>query len=205
MELASWITIGTVCLAGAASPGPSLAVVVRNTIKGGRAQGVLASVGHGLGVGIYAFAAVVGIAGLMSTFPRVATTIGIIGGLYLIWMGVGALRARKGPETEEHASTGRSGFIEGFCIAFFNPKIAVFFLALLGSFLPADASAWDRTGVAGVAMIIDGVWYSLVALLLVATGMADWLARHRASVELGFGLLLIAVGIYLAVSGLLSL
>lgn len=207
MELTSWITIATVCLTGAASPGPSLAVIVRNTVNGGRAQGVLASIGHGLGVGIYAFAAVVGIAGVMTAFPRLATAVEIIGGLYLVWMGIGALRARgaAGAEPEEHTPTGRTGFVEGFCIAFFNPKIAIFFLALLGSFLPADASVFDRSGVAAVAMVIDAAWYSLVALILVATGLAAWLARHRSRVELVFGLLLIVVGGYLVIRGLTSL
>ena len=58
MESAAWISIASICAVGAMSPGPSLAVVVRNTITGGRLQGVLTGIGHALGVGIYALVAV---------------------------------------------------------------------------------------------------------------------------------------------------
>lgn len=206
MDSASWLPIAAVCLTGAATPGPSLAVVVKNTIAGGRRQGVLTGIGHGLGVGIYAFGAVVGAATLVETVPGVASAIEILGGLYLVWMGVGVLRgAGDGEEEEGHAPSSRSGFREGFAIAFLNPKIAVFFLALLGSFLPADATTLDRTGVALLAMSIDAVWYVLVALLLVTTGAAAWLEARGRGVELVLGTLLVAVGGFLVLGRLYHL
>ena len=65
MDAAAWISIASVCAAGAMSPGPSFAVVVRNTVAGGRIQGVLTGIGHGLGVGVYACGAVFGMAVVM--------------------------------------------------------------------------------------------------------------------------------------------
>ena len=50
---------------GAISPGPSLAIVIRNTISGGRIQGVMTGLGHGLGLSIYAFIAVMGLSSLI--------------------------------------------------------------------------------------------------------------------------------------------
>ena len=55
MELVVLAKIAGVLCLGAVSPGPSLAVVVRNTFLGGRARGVACSIGHGLGFGLYAF------------------------------------------------------------------------------------------------------------------------------------------------------
>ena len=60
MDSASLIGMSLVCVMGAMSPGPSLAVVLRNTISGGRTQGVMTGIGHGIGFGIYAFIAVMG-------------------------------------------------------------------------------------------------------------------------------------------------
>jgi len=205
MDAASWISIAAVCLTGAAAPGPSLAVVVKNTIAGGRGQGMLTGVGHGLGVGIYAFTAVVGVAALVETVPGVSIAIEMLGGLYLIWMGIGALRNAGNAELGGHAASGRAGFTEGFAIAFLNPKIAVFFLALLGSFLPPDASTLDRTGVAMLAMMIDAAWYVLAALLLVSTGAADWLAVHGQWVERVLGVLLLGIGGFLVFGGFMAL
>ncbi len=58
MDFTSLIGMSLVCVMGAMSPGPSLAVVLRNTISGGRTQGVMTGIGHGIGFGIYAFIAV---------------------------------------------------------------------------------------------------------------------------------------------------
>ncbi len=201
MESSAWISIAAVCFTGAAVPGPSLAVVIKNTVSGGRMQGVMTGVGHGIGVGIYAFGAVVGVSALVASVPGVNRAIEVVGGLYLLWMGAQALR-HAGKSTNEHAPNGgRTGFVEGFTVAFLNPKIAVFFLALLGSFLPVDASTIERAGVAGLAMLIDIAWYVFAALLLATTGAAGWLATQGLWVDRLFGLLLVGIATFLIVVG----
>jgi threonine/homoserine/homoserine lactone efflux protein len=71
MELIEWFAIAGVCFAGAATPGASLVVVVRNTSKGGRAEGIKTAIGHGVGVGLYALFAVSGFSALVETMPRI--------------------------------------------------------------------------------------------------------------------------------------
>jgi threonine/homoserine/homoserine lactone efflux protein len=201
MESSAWISIAAVCFTGAAVPGPSLAVVIKNTVSGGRMQGVMTGVGHGIGVGIYAFGAVVGVSALVASAPGVSRGIEIVGGLYLLWMGFQVLR-HAGQSTDEHSGKGgRAGFVEGFTVAFLNPKIAVFFLALLGSFLPVDATTLERAGVAGLAMVIDVAWYVFAALLLATTGAAAWLATQGLWVDRLFGLLLIGIAAFLIMAG----
>jgi threonine/homoserine/homoserine lactone efflux protein len=187
MELSSWISIAAVCATGAASPGPSLAVVVRNTVAGGRTRGVLTGLGHGIGVGIYAFGAVVGVSALVASNEHLGRGIETAGALYLLWMGIQTLRhAGQGDLSGEgHGRPGMQGFSEGFMIAFLNPKIAVFFLALLGSFLPVDAGAEERAGVAGLAMCIDGLWYMFAAVMLAGSGNGIWVDRALAALLFG--------------------
>ena len=200
MDAASWISIAAVCATGAMSPGPSLAVVLKNTVGGGRSQGVAAGLGHGLGVGIYALGAVVGVSALVESVPGLHRGIEVLGALYLLWMGWGALR-HAGEGSDEHGVAGRSGFSEGFLVAFLNPKIAVFFLALLGPFLPPGATVGERVGVASLAMVIDGAWYVLAAAVLAGTGAAAWLKHKGAWVDRGLGVVLIAVAAWLLVGG----
>ena len=54
MTLIFWLQFAAVCIAGAISPGPSLALIIRNSIKYNRLSGIITAVGHGLGMGIYA-------------------------------------------------------------------------------------------------------------------------------------------------------
>lgn len=199
MDAAAWISVASVCAAGAMSPGPSLAVVVKNTVQGGRKQGVMTAIGHGLGVGFYAFVAVFGMARVLDAFPGMARGIEIGGGLYLLWLGIQAFRfAGKGDMTQQQ--TGRRGFFDGMAISVLNPKIAVFFLALLVPFLPLDATTADRAGVAGLAMVIDGGWYMFAAILLATTGAADWLASKGIWVDRVLGTILFAVAGWLLLS-----
>ena len=209
MELSSWISIAAVCATGAASPGPSLAVVVKNTVAGGRTQGVLTGLGHGIGVGIYAFGAVVGVSALVASNELLGRGIETAGALYLWWMGAQTLRhaGRGDLSGEGHGRPGMQGFSEGFMIAFLNPKIAVFFLALLGSFLPVDAGAEERAGVAGMAMCIDALWYMFAAVMLAGSGAAAWMRRNGIWVDRALAALLFGVAVWLlsgVVASLLS-
>jgi len=85
-------------------------------------------------------------------------------------------------------------------ISVMNPKIAVFFLALLVPFLPMEATTADRAGVAGLAMVIDGGWYVFAAVLLATTGAAEWLANKGAWVDRILGSILFAVAGWLLLS-----
>jgi len=197
METAAWISIASVCAAGAMSPGPSFAVVMRNTIAGGRLQGVLTGIGHGLGVGVYACGAVFGMAVVIEAFPTATMVVEKLGGLYLLWLAVQAYRhAGQGDMSAVDSGTSR-GFIDGMAISVLNPKIAVFFLALLGPFIPPDAAAMDRLGVALLAMVIDGSWYVFAAVMLVTTGATDWLAEKGIWVDRLMAAILAGLGTWL--------
>jgi threonine/homoserine/homoserine lactone efflux protein len=180
MDLSAWFVIGAVCATGAVSPGPSLAVVIKNTVSGGRSLGIVTGIGHGIGVGIYSFGAVVGISALVASTPGLQRGIELGGALFLFWMAVQTARhaGKAQLNTEAGDDHARQGFVEGFMVSFLNPKIAVFFLALLGSFLPVEATVLERGGVAALAMVIDAGWYVFAAVLLAGTGAAAWLGRH---------------------------
>lgn len=214
VDLDAWITIAVVCATGAVSPGPSLAVVLKNTVDGGGSRGVACAVGHGLGVGLYAFVAVAGLKALVALIER---PVMVAGALYLVWMGVQVLRASWGavPVEEVPAATEadpvdaaqeRSGFAQGFAIAFLNPKIAVFFLALLSNLVPAGATLLERSGVATLAMVIDTVWYVIVAVVLARTGAVAAIRRNGRAMDRVFGVVLVSLGAWMLVraSGLLG-
>jgi threonine/homoserine/homoserine lactone efflux protein len=199
MDSAAWVSIATVCAAGAMSPGPSFAVVVRNTIAGGRRQGVLTGLGHGLGVGIYAATAVFGMAVFIKSNPGATRWIEGLGGAYLLFLGVQALRHAGAADLSADSVAVTRGFIDGMAISVLNPKIAVFFLALLGPLIPVDAGPSERLGVAGVAMAIDGGWYVFAAMMLATTGASEWLAKKGIWIDRLLGVVLVGLGCWLLV------
>ena len=163
---------------GAMSPGPSLAVVLRNTISGGRKQGIATGVGHGIGFGIYAGSAVFGLIVLLENAPDAFLILQLIGVGLLVWYGYlmwnDDIDLGESKEIDK-TQVRRQGFIEGFSIAFFNPKIALFLVAILAQVLEPGMGMGTKLVIGLLGMSIDMGWYLIVALVLTGTGAVDWL------------------------------
>ncbi|MDP7328938.1 MAG: LysE family translocator [Candidatus Thalassarchaeaceae archaeon] len=195
MDLAALTPIIVVLCLGAISPGPSLAVLLRNTMEGGKARGVSCGLGHGIGFGIYAFIAVSGIAQLKASAGGAAEVLEIVGGLFLLLLAV--LMIRDSSDEGEHRYSERRGFAEGFLIAFLNPKILAFLLAIFSQFVQPDFTWGERAMVAGIAMLIDGGWYIMVALVISGTALLGKLEENARKVELTMGCLLAGLGLWI--------
>jgi len=83
-----WVGLALVFCLGAMSPGPSLAVVLRNTLSGGRQQGIMTGLGHGIGFGVYAFLAAAGIATALSLHESTEIILKSGGIIILVWLGI---------------------------------------------------------------------------------------------------------------------
>ena len=186
MEAIAWdvlLAAGTVFTLGAISPGPSLMVVLRNTMIGGRRQGVMCALGHGLGFGMYAGLAVFGLIVLLEEAPTVFTGLQLVGCALLVWYGVSMWNANHDALFSEDTGSGAQGFAEGFAIAFFNPKIALFLVAVLAQVLQPDMNLLSKTAVGLLGMTIDALWYILVAVVLTGTPWLDRLKDRAAFIH----------------------
>ena len=181
MEGLAWEAIfaaGTFFFLGAISPGPSVMVVIRNTIIGGRKQGVACAIGHGIGFGIYAGSAVFGLIVLLENAPDAFLILQLIGVGLLIWYGYLMWNDEVKLDEDSHVDdtkVKRQGFMEGFAIAFFNPKIALFLVAILAQVLEPGMGMGTKLAIGLLGMSIDMGWYLIVALALTGTGAVDWL------------------------------
>jgi len=191
MDISQLIPIVVVLILGAISPGPSLAVLLRNTVEGGRKRGVFCGLGHGIGFGIYAFVAVSGIAILKEQIAGASRYIEILGGVFLLYISYSMFRAENHEYSHEKVTEG--GFKEGFLIAFLNPKIFAFLMAIFSQFVQPDFSWTERGLVAIVSLVIDGGWYVMVALLVSGTKLIDVLQSNARKINLILGSL---IGIY---------
>ena len=184
MDLA-WEAIlaaSTVFFLGAISPGPSLLMVIRNTIVGGRRRGVLCAVGHGIGFGLYAGVAIFGLIVLLEEAPGIFLGLQWIGIVLLIYYGW-LMWAHGSDESHEDLEGEARGFLEGFSIAFFNPKIALFLVAVLAQVLESGMSLETKLVIGFIGMAIDMAWYVLVAVFLTGTPLLDWLRANGSIVN----------------------
>jgi threonine/homoserine/homoserine lactone efflux protein len=197
---AQLLTIVGVVLLGAMSPGPDLAVLLRRSATSGRRAGLRCAAGMGTGIVVWVLAVGGGVAALLAASTVAFTIVKLAGAAYLILLGLRAwLSLRQGPPPPEpSARRGGGPFREGLLCNLLNPKVAVFYLALLPQFLPAGGGAVVTLELAAVAAATVTAWYVLVAVLVAS--MRRLLASDRAHriVDAVMGTVLIGVGIRVA-------
>lgn len=199
MEMTSWLALAAICVMGAISPGPSLALIIRNTVQGGQGHGVATALGHGLGVGIYALITALGLSVLITQTPLLFDLIRYGGAAFLAWLGIKALLAKpaSGDSADEtvHGARGRQGAFEGFMVAFLNPQLAIFFIALFSQFVHADTGWREGSIMMLTAGGIDALWYVLVALVLSRGPVLAWLKAKSFVIDKVSGLVLLGLAL----------
>jgi threonine/homoserine/homoserine lactone efflux protein len=194
MTLATWLAVVSICILGAMSPGPSLAVVLKQTLSGGRGNGVAAALSHCCGIGLYALLSILGLATVVTTSPLAFSVLQWGGAGYLAWLGFKGLLAPSNPEGDlPDVPTTTSAARDGFLVVFLNPKVAVFFLALFSQVVGSDTSFAAKLGYAATAMVIDGAWYVIVAWLFSNPRWLERLKKHTVWFERLFGVILVAL------------
>ncbi|RZA35814.1 MAG: LysE family translocator [Lysobacteraceae bacterium] len=189
------------------SPGPDNMMVLGVGIAKGRARGIAFGLGCALGCLNHTLLAVIGVSALIAASPTAFTALKIAGGLYLIWMGIGALRSRGGaqvagaPGEMRPDEPARLLFLKGLLANAINPKVVLFFLSFLPQFVVAsrgDANwqiAWlglTFTAQAAVLFGLLGYFSGAIGQWLNRTPRAGmWLDRVAGVIFVGLGLRLI--------------
>ncbi|MBK5940751.1 LysE family translocator [Halochromatium roseum] len=202
MTLEAWLSLALLCVLGAMTPGPSLAVVLGSMLRGGRGAGLAAALAHGLAVGLYAVLTVAGLAALLTASPRLFALLQLAAAGYLVFLASGALRQRAmmTPATGDAISGERIVMAarDGFMIAFLNPKLAIFMLALFAPFITVDQGLGAKALLVLTIGGIDALWYSTVVLVLVRSGLLVALERHVVYVGRIYAALLLALALFVA-------
>ncbi|QLE86663.1 lysine transporter LysE [Shewanella sp. Scap07] len=203
MTLSAWFGLLAICCLGAMSPGPSLAMVVRHTLGGGRAKGIICAWAHSIGIGIYALITLLGLAVLLKQAPMVFNAIAILGALYLAWMGVQALRSKGGMSEKLQAGEQTDAWTaarDGIAISLFNPKIMLFFLALFSQFVMVADDLWGKSLIVLTPLVVDGLWYTLIALVLSHSAVLPKLRQRAALIDKLSGVVLILLAVRVLVT-----
>jgi threonine/homoserine/homoserine lactone efflux protein len=189
-------------------PGPSVLFVIGRSLALGRVGGLLSVVGNALGMLPLVAAVALGVGVVVAQSVLLFTGIKIAGALYLVYLGIQAIRHRADAAaavTGEVAPRSPWRLLgEGFVVGVTNPKTIAFFVAVLPQFVAHDAGSISlqlaELGLIffGLALVMDSVW------ALVAGPARDWFAKSPRRVErLGAagGVMMIGLGGVLLVTG----
>ncbi|MDR7335555.1 LysE family translocator [Roseateles asaccharophilus] len=188
-----------------ATPGVDMAYTVASTLRGGWRQGVAAAIGIMGGCVLHTLAAAFGLAALLATSAEAFTVVKLVGAAYLLYVAWGMARAGLRPagaaaEVQAPEAWWRT-VRQGFLTNALNPKVALFFLALLPQFILADAPS--KT----LAFLFLGGWFIAQGLLflLVLIALVAPLRRAKPRPWVGRTLNLGGAGLFTALAAKLAL
>ena len=193
------VTYVAACLIVVISPGPDNILAISRGLSQGRGAAALSAVGAGLGILFHTVAATLGLALILHTTPWAFWAVKAVGGAYLIWLGVRALRSRDLVSFEPSARQSmRKVFLTGLMSNVLNPKPGLFVLAFLPQFVSASR------GPVAVQMLVYGAIFALLTAVIFtllggsAARLSAWLKRHPRTgtgLNVGAGLTFIASGL----------
>ena len=168
MSTITFLQIFFVCLLGAMSPGPSMVVVINNAIFKNRYHGILTSIGHGIGIGIYALFAVLGIGIAIEANLFLFNGIRILSVIFLIYLGVKSIinKTKIDFDKKNNTKEGATSFLQGFSISILNPKIFIWFVAIYSQFMTENNDFIFNIYLILTAGIIDMSWYIFLTLIV---------------------------------------
>jgi threonine/homoserine/homoserine lactone efflux protein len=190
------------------TPGPDTALVVRNTIIGGRRGGVFTALGIVIGQTIWVLATSLGVVALLVASEPVFHAVRLGGAAYLIYLGARSLyEAARSTRWREAAKnmppaqrlSSRTAFAQGLASDLSNPKMAAFFTSLLPQFATSgDGALLNLMLLGAVFCLMTLAWLTLYALAVARAG--DLLQRRnvRRALEGVMGAALIALGLRIA-------
>ena len=196
MNFFTWSQLVLVCLLGAMSPGPSLALIIRNSINYNRLSGILSSIGHGLGIGIYAFVTVILLEFILQNSERIYFFIQICGSIFLLILGFIFIIKKNNNETNTYKINSNS-FFQGFTIAIINPKILIWFMAIYSQFIIIEATIVFNAALVLTASVIDAIWYIIVSIIVTSYGVKNFLLERKDFINKFTGVILIFIAITL--------
>ena len=140
----------------AITPGPANLFAIATGMEKGKGAALLGVVGMNAATLIWFAGSALGLGALIIAFPQAFHTLALAGAAYLVWLGLKSLWAGW-KNTESHASAtvkaGKSAFLDGFTVQIANPKVLLFFTAVLPPFIDVDRPLVPQLLMFGAATI----------------------------------------------------
>jgi threonine/homoserine/homoserine lactone efflux protein len=194
---------------GAMSPGPSFVLVSRVAIASSRTHGLASALGMGLGGAIFAALAVLGLTALLMQFEWLYLILKLLGGAYLIYIGIRIWRGASEPltttsgagETAKAISVSRAFFL-GLITQLSNPKTSIVYASIFAALMPPSPPLWLLLALPPMLFCVEAGWYAVVAFAFSGSRARSVYIRLKQWIDRGAGMVMGALGIKLMVEAL---
>ena len=177
-------------------PGPDFVAVVRSSMTRGTAAGLMTTCGVSIGLGFYALLSLLGLSAILVEFQWLTWLVRILGGGYLIYLGVRLLRTRSQAIdlSEEPARSRGNPLLFGFLVTLTNPKAIVLFASVFATAVTASTPVWVLVLMIALVVVSAFVWYSLVSLFMSSAPVMRRFQNARHWIERAAGVCFIGIG-----------
>jgi threonine/homoserine/homoserine lactone efflux protein len=168
MSLQIYLAFVAACVALALLPGPNVTLVIASGLRYGTRAALVVIVGTQVGLAVVIGIVALGLATLMATMGYWFDWVRLAGAAYLVWLGIGLIRApAQSVDTETPPAPPRGGFfLQGLLVLLSNPKVLVFFGAFIPQFVDMEKDHISQVALLGVTfMVIAGITDAIYALL----------------------------------------
>jgi threonine/homoserine/homoserine lactone efflux protein len=184
----------------ALTPGADTALVVRNALVVGAPAARRTALGSSAGLLVWGAASACGVAAVLNASAEVFTVVKLAGAVYLVWLGLQAIRHAGAHEPGGAARSG-SPFRQGLFCNLLNPKAGIFFTALLPQFVsPDDPTLLVSLLMTAIAAATSLAWLSVYATAVPRAGDVLRRPRVRRALDRATGVVLIGLGVRLALT-----
>ena len=199
MTLSTLLVFAFACFVIIIVPGPTVTVIIANSLRGGTRAGLLNVLGTQAGLVPMVLIVALGLETIITVMADWFFWIKLAGAAYLVWLGISLLRSDGRLGNPKDVKPPRIGYFwQGFLVIWSNPKALLFFGAFLPQFIDPSASAfWQSVFFGFIFMVVGAIFDSMYAVLAGKAGSA--LTRNRVwLLEKVSGSLLIVGGIWMS-------
>lgn len=177
-------------------PGPDFVAVVRASMTHGARAGILTTVGVTAGLIFYATLSLVGLSALLAQFQWLTVVVRIVGGAYLIVLGVRLIATRSAERAVAAgpAPPASRAVLFGLIVNLTNPKAVVLFASVFATTVSADTPIWMLALMIALVAASAFTWYVLVSLFMASPGVMRRFSRARHWIERTAGVCFVALG-----------
>ena len=184
------------------TPGPNTLLILHLAVTATWRDVALALIGNLLAIAFYALATLLGISLLLAAAPSVRLAIHLLGGGYLVHVGIGLVRAGSarrniGASDAEPSLRAERPFARGILTALANVQALLFLTSIFAAVGILASSPATKLAAVGIIVLLNGVYLGLLAWLLQRQTARAVFARYRPIMEIGFGLAFAAFGVRL--------
>jgi len=177
-------------------PGPDFVAVVRSSMTRGTRAGLLTTLGVSIGLCMYATLSLLGLSAILVKYQWLTWTVRVLGGCYLIFLGLRLLRAKPQPieldETPRPA--GKRAILFGFLVTLTNPKAIVLFASVFATAVTASTPFWLMGLMIALVTASSLIWYSCVSVFMSSGPVMRRFQKARHWIERAAGVCFIGLG-----------